>query len=43
MMWGAEADYLLLKDVRASFMLNVLQNSGAPTDLIGSLMLKYNM
>jgi hypothetical protein len=41
--WDFGAEYKLMRDVIASTQLSVLQNTGASTDLIWSLMLRYNM
>lgn len=43
MVWDMGADYSIRKDLLASFQLSLFQNSGSSTDVIGSLMLKYNM
>ena len=43
MVWDMGADYSIIKDLIASFQLSLFQNSGSSTDVIGSLMLKYNM
>ncbi|MGA2622945.1 MAG: hypothetical protein ABSF91_03750 [Bacteroidota bacterium] len=43
MVWDMGADYSIRKDLVAAFQLSLFQNSGSSTDMIGSLMLKYNM
>jgi len=43
MMWDVGADYTLWRDVVTAFQLTLLQNSGGSTDVVGSLVLKYNM
>jgi len=43
MIWDVGAEYKLMRNVFASTQLSVLQNSGISTDLIWSLILRYNM